>query len=47
MSTNDSKHTWSVTVENLGCALIAALFVLAVLAVCTWGWIQTLTSNPR
>lgn len=33
-------HTWSMTFETLGCALICAVFLLAVVVACTWGWVQ-------
>jgi hypothetical protein len=36
---DDCPHsgTWAETVENLGCGLLTLLFVLGVIAVCTWG----------
>jgi hypothetical protein len=44
-STKTGKHSWSLTVENIGCALILAVFVLAVIVVCTWGAVH-IRSTP-
>jgi hypothetical protein len=32
-------HTWSQAFESIGCGLIVAAFLLAVLGICTWGLI--------
>lgn len=36
MTEPEEKHTWSQAFENVGCGLLMALTVVAVLLICTW-----------